>query len=123
MRHLLICKAAFFLAAVAFVGRAGFAVFAACPAAFFGGKWAAFSAALAGVGRWRFSAFGVCGLASGGRLFWRAVLAAWRRAVFAFWPCGFWRLAIQNAIARLQSQCFLFDGEGGLASRSLARCD
>lgn len=104
MRLLRFCKAAFFLAAAVFVGRMGFAILAAYPAAVFGGKWAAFSAALAGVGRRRFAAFGVCGLASGGRLFWRAALAAWRRAVFAFWPCVFRRLAIQNAIARLKSQ-------------------
>ena len=104
MRLLRFCKAAFFLAAAVFVGRAGFAILAACPAAGFGGGWAAYSAALAGGGRRRFTAFGVCGVASGGRLFWRADLAAWRRAVFAFWLCVFRRLAIQNAIARLKSQ-------------------
>lgn len=104
MRLLQFCKAAFFLAAAVFVGQTGFAILAACPAAVFGGKWAAYLAALAGSGRRRFLAFGVCGLASGGRLFWQAVLAAWRWAVFAFWPCVFRRLAIQNAIARLKSQ-------------------
>lgn len=110
MRLLRFCKAAFFLAAVAFVGRAGFAVLAECPAAIFAGGWTVKSAIFAGVGRRRFSAFGVCGLALGGRLFWRAALAAWRRAVFAFWPCVLRRLAIQNAIARLKSQWFSFDG-------------
>lgn len=104
MRLLRFCKAAFFLAAVVFVGRAGFAVLAVGPAAVFGGKWAAFSAALAGVGRRRFTAFGVCGLVAGGRRVggWR--LAVWRRVVFAFWSCVLRRLAIQNAIARLKSQ-------------------
>lgn len=103
MRHLLICRAAFFFAAVAFVGHLGFAVLAACPAAIFAGGWAVNSAVFAGVGRRRFAVFGVCGLASGGRLFWRAASAAWRRAVLAFWPCVLRRLAIQNAIARLKS--------------------
>lgn len=121
MRHLRFCKAAFFFAVVAFVGRAGFAVLAAYPAAVFAGKWAAFLAASAGGGRRRFAAFGVYGFAVGGRLFWRAASAAWRRAVLAFWPCVFRRRAIQNAIARLQSQWFLFDGGGGLASRNPPR--
>lgn len=103
MRLLWFCKAAFFLGVFAIVGRAGFAVLAACPAAVFGGGWAAYAAALAGGGRRCFAAFSVCGLAAGGRLFWRWLLAAWRRAVFAFWPCVFQRLAIQNAIARLKS--------------------
>ena len=96
--------AAFFLAVVAFVGRAGFAVLAACQAAVFGGGWAAYAAALAGGGWRRFAEFCVCGLAAGGRLFWRAVLVAWWRAVFAFWPCVFRRSEIQNAIERLKSQ-------------------
>lgn len=121
MRRLLICKAAFFLAVVALVGHAGFAVLAAFTAAIFAGKWAAFLAALAGGGRWRFAVFSVCGLVAGSRLFWRAASAAWWRAVLAFWPCVFQRPAIQNAIARLQSQWFLFDGGGGLASCSSAR--
>jgi len=37
MRLLRFCKAAFFLAAVTFVGRSGFAVLAACLAAIFAG--------------------------------------------------------------------------------------
>jgi len=75
--------------------------------------------ALAGGGRRRFAALNACGLAVGGRLFLRAALAAWCRAVLALWPCVLRRLAIQNAIARLKSQWFSFDGGGGLASCSL----